>query len=157
MSSTRSSSLEARYRLAVIISGACAASILVYILLGLLIAKQQDPFSGFLEGQPFVGILAGILLAVGLSNFFVVPLVMKAVCRATSGDGGNGLLFGSIVGIALCEMPAVFGLVLFLLGGDQRVLYGFALLSWLLMALNFPRWEQWREWARNMEKEQVDD
>jgi hypothetical protein len=44
---------------------------------------------------------------------------------------------------------AVYGLVLFLIGGRPLDFYGFAFVSLLAMAVHFPRLARWEEWARD--------
>jgi hypothetical protein len=55
----------------------------------------------------------------------------------------------SIVSLTMCLAIAVYGLVLFLIGGRPMDFYGFALVALLGLAVFFPRQSQWEEWARS--------
>ena len=53
------------------------------------------------------------------------------------------LLTASIVALAMCEAIAIYGLVLFLLGGRRADFYGFAAFALVGFAVYFPRRSQW--------------
>ena len=61
---------------------------------------------------------------------------------------GPGLFTISVVVLALCLAVAIYGLVLFLIGGRGLDFYTFAFVSLLAMAVHFPRLAQWEEWAK---------
>jgi hypothetical protein len=45
---------------------------------------------------------------------------------------------------ALCESIAVFGLILFFLGKDKTEFYAFLGISFFLMLVNFPKYDDWK-------------
>jgi len=55
---------------------------------------------------------------------------------------------GALVAAALAEVPAVLGLVLFVLAGRRADFYLLAGWSLLLQLVHFPRQERWEEAAR---------
>ena len=63
---------------------------------------------------------------------------------------GQRLFTLSIVRLAICQAIALFGVVLFLLGGRWADFYGFAVVSLGAFLFNFPRRSQWEEWARQL-------
>ena len=65
-------------------------------------------------------------------------------------DRARGLSTVSVVVLALCLAVAIYGLVLFLIGGRGLDFYTFAFVSLLAMAVHFPRLAQWEEWAKDM-------
>lgn len=55
-----------------------------------------------------------------------------------------------VVALALAETPAVFGILVFVTTGQRGAAYALFLLSLAGLALYFPRWSQWEEWARDV-------
>ena len=70
--------------------------------------------------------------------------------RSPAGDEAaqaRRLVSTSITIAALAEVPAVLGLVLFMLSGMRGDFYALFVLSLALQAVYFPRLEGWRQWA----------
>jgi len=61
------------------------------------------------------------------------------------------LMTSAIIGYALCESVAIFGLVLFFLTQKSLDFYLFLGLSLTLFAVFFPRLSQWEEWLKQRE------
>lgn len=55
----------------------------------------------------------------------------------------------NVITLALCEVPAVSGLVLYFIGGNRKDFYILASYSLLLLVLFFPKFNQWQEYATN--------
>ena len=53
----------------------------------------------------------------------------------------------TIIAFALCEAPAIYGLVLYFSGGSRVDFYVLGAFSLLLFAVFFPKQDQWREYA----------
>jgi hypothetical protein len=49
---------------------------------------------------------------------------------------------------ALCESIAIYGLILFLIGGRRFDFYSLVILSLIFFAVTFPRYAQWEEWLK---------
>ena len=145
-----SASLEAAYRNAAITCGAMAASTLLYAVAAAVVSISQAPFEGFAgPAQP-----AGLRLAlwtIAVVVAAVIGIVRKALLgRSPSGDQAaqaRRLVSTSIVTAALAEVPAVLGLVLFMLSAMRTDFYALFVLSLVLQAVYFPRLEGWRQWA----------
>jgi hypothetical protein len=158
--------LRAAYRVAVIIGLAMMASLLAYAaVVGVL---DKDPaglrnapeLSGSqLETMKFA--LIGLAVVLFFIIRFVNTLLLKpkgdgrmapdARARQTSGalpEFGR-LTTAAVVTYALCEAPAIFGLVLFFLGRNSSDFYLFMLISLFYFAVTFPKFSQWEEWYRN--------
>src|SRR5712691_3235756 len=111
--------LEAAYRNAAITCGAMAASTLFYAAVVAVISVSQAPFEGF----------AGRSRAVGAAT-----------------QAGR-LVTTAVITAALAEVPAILGLVLFMLFGLRGDFYALFALSLALEAIYFPRLDGWRAWA----------
>jgi hypothetical protein len=160
--------LRAAYRVSVIIGLAIMASLLVYaIIVGLFesgsIALSDTPA---LSGSG-LELFKYALLAVSAIIFIVIRFVNARLLNA---DGGRDravdtrprpaagveaefgrLTTASVITYALCETPAIFGLVLYFLGRNSADFYLFLMVSLFYFATNFPRFSQWEEWYRKQQ------
>jgi hypothetical protein len=142
--------LETAYRNAVITCGAMAASTVLYVVAVAIVSISQAPFEGFAgQMQP-----AGLRIALWTVAAFVAGLIgivrRTLLGRSPAGDEvaqARRLVGTSITIAALAEVPAVLGLVLFMLSGIRGDFYALFVLSLVLQAVYFPRLEGWRQWA----------
>jgi hypothetical protein len=131
------------YRTVSIIAGALMASVVVYWVLVEIIARltpMRPPFPG--DNRWATGALAASL----------VPLVIAGVVRrrlsSAPGQAPARVLTSCIMAWAFAEVPAIFGLIAFLMTGMREAAYGPIALSLFAHALLFPRRSQWEEWTR---------
>lgn len=160
--------LRAAYRVAVIIGLAMMASQLVYaVIVGIL---DKDPSlirSAPALSESQVEIMKFALLGVTVVIFFVIRFVNASLLKL-NGEAGNlrdarsrqssgappefgRLTTAAVVTYALCEAPAIFGLVLFFLGGNASDFHLFLLISLFFFAVHFPKFSQWEEWHRKQQ------
>ncbi len=142
--------LETAYRIAAIICGAMAASTVLYALVVAVISVSQAPFEGFAPAaQP--SILRTALWTLALVEAGLIGLVRRALVARSRSEGaaaqGRRLITTAVVIAALAEVPAILGLVLFMLAGLRGDFYALLALSLALQAVYFPRLDGWREWA----------
>ena len=145
-----SEDLRRTYRETAIVCGAMVASILIYaVVVEVLRARARQPLGGGGAGINIDVLRYAIYLLAGIEGL-AIPFVRRAV---EAGPALRGSLLarlrtGSLVGAALAEVPAVLGLVLFLLAGSRPDFYALAGWSLLLQLFHFPRYERWEEAAR---------
>ena len=147
---TDSVGLETAYRIAAIICGAMAASTVLYALVVAVISVSQAPFEGFApSAQP--SILRTALWTLALVEAGLIGLVRRALLARSGSEGAAAqarrLITTAVVTAALAEVPAILGLVLFMLWGLSGDFYALFALSLALGAVYFPRLDGWREWA----------
>jgi membrane protein implicated in regulation of membrane protease activity len=126
------------------------------IVLG-LIAVQRAPFSGFAPSLP-MGLLRVVFAVAALVDLVLLRVVTRQLISARptvqpfrgASLVGQRLFTLSIVRLAICEAIAVFGVVLFLLGGRWADFYGFAVVSFAVLLFHFPRLSPWEDWARQL-------
>jgi len=157
--------LRKAYRVAVIIGLAMMASLLVYAAVVGMLAKGSVQLRGFpaLSGSQ-VEIVKFALLGVTVVVFFVIRFINDQVLNAggerskkldqrpplvkgTAPEFGR-LTTAAVITFALCETPAIFGLVLFFLGKNSSDFHLFLLISLFFFAVYFPKYSQWEEWTR---------
>ena len=145
-----SSGLEAAYRNAAITCGAMAASTLFYAAVVAVISVSQAPFEGF-AGQYQVSTLRIALWTVAVLEALLIAFARRALLTRARAEGAAGqagrLLMTAVITAALAEVPAILGLVLFMLFGLRGDFYVLLALSLALEALYFPRLDGWRAWA----------
>jgi len=142
--------LETAYRIAAIICGAMAASTVLYALVVAVISVFQAPFEGFAPGaQP--SILRTALWTLAIVEAGLIGLVRRALLARSRAEGAAAqarrLITTAVVTAALAEVPAILGLVLFMLSGLRGDFYALLALSLALQAVYFPRLDGWREWV----------
>lgn len=157
--------LRAAYRIAVIIGLAFMAGVLIYaVIVGLFengtitLAGEAGLTGTTLEVVKFAMIgIAGILFP--LMRFLSSKIMnagadqMRQGSDPSSHEAGAPTEFGplttsTIITYALCEVPAIFGLVLYFIGRNSTDFYLFFLISMFFFATNFPKFSQWEEWYR---------
>ena len=144
-----SAGLETAYRNAAITCGAMLASTLLYPVAAAIVSLSLAPFEGFVGPvMPIslrIALWAGAAVVAGL-----IGVVRRALLGSPAGNAAGQarrLVSTSITIAALAEVPAILGLVLFMLSGlrgDFSVLF---VLSLVLQAVYFPRLDGWRQWA----------
>lgn len=142
--------IETAYRNAAIICGAMAASTVLYALVVAVISVSQAPFEGFApSAQP--SILRTALWTMALVEAALIGLVRRALLARSRSEGAAAqarrLITTAVVTAALAEVPAILGLVLFMLSGLRGDFYALLALSLALQAAYFPRLDGWREWV----------
>jgi hypothetical protein len=158
--------LRAAYRVAVIIGLAMMATLLVYAAIVGILEKDPALIRGTtaLPGSQ-VEIIKFALIGMTVVIFFVIRFV-NALLLKPKGEGGAvtdarlrqssgappefGILTtAAVITYALCEAPAIFGLVLFFLGGNSSDFHLFLFISLFFFAVYFPKFSRWEEWYRD--------
>ena len=101
-----------------------------------------------------------IFVFLAIAQFFLIGFIRNQTLSAIQArkHNNNGhtpetvskLLNASIVTNALCELVAVYGLVLFFLAKDPLDFYVFMVLSFMYFAFYFPGYAQWEKSARGV-------
>jgi len=140
--------LETAYRHAVITYGAMAAGTVLYVVAVAVVSISHAPFEGFAGQMP------GLRIALWMSAAFEAGLIgivrQTLLGGARAGDAesqAHRLVLTSVITAALAEVPAILGLVLFMLSGIRADFYALFALSLVLLAIYFPKLEGWRQWV----------
>ncbi len=144
-------SIKNEYRTAAIIAGGMVAALFAYAAVVEVLIRQHEIFKGF-HPQMNVEKFRDGLLGVAFVVFIAIRGIRKSILKKKDEDGpqalANKLKIATIATFALSEVPAIFGLVLFLMGGLHKEFYISFLYSCLLMTLYFPRYQHWDAWIR---------
>ena len=147
--------LPARCRLAQMIGGALVASVVVYAILVEVIRARRGGFAGFAPAVP-IDTLRMVFIVLAIADLALIRFIRSRILTAPAPTSQAGtappviqrLMSASVVSLSMCLAIAVYGLVLFLIGGRPVDFYGFAIVAVLGLAVFFPRQSQWEEWAR---------
>ena len=143
--------LKIAYRFSVIIGGAIIASLFIYVVVIEFIKSQFRPFSGFAHLYN-VGTIRYIFYGLAIVQVIVIRLLRGFLLRKTPEDDLKTLIGKlqktSLLTSALCEGPAIYGLVLFLLSGYSMDFYVLLFVSLVLMFMYFPKYHQWEAWLK---------
>ena len=141
------------YRSAKIIALLMMNAILLYGMIGYTVSKNQTAvvFPNPQTTQLFF--YGGFMLSVGL--YWGAKQLAQFLLKRQRWDGhiaseSRDLRFLLSISIFVCataEIPAVLGLVFVFLNRNFSVYFPFGILSLTLLALSFPRKEQWIKWT----------
>lgn len=140
--------LQREHRKSVILAWAMVASILAYLVVAEVIRMQNQPFTGFAPGAapPKDVFFIGALIA-----FIGIRMARNAILKGVGADPAarlNRLRTATIVSLVMTDIPAVIGLVLFLMTGNTQEFYVMVALSLVGVALYFPKLHHWEAWLR---------
>ena len=122
-----------------------------------VVKRQYAPFQGF-SPFPQIDQLRYILLAVAAIDL-VVPRLLRFIRKPASSGNGETLILQlrleALIEYALCSSSAIFGLVLFLVGGQASDCYLFMGLSAVGFFIYFPRFDRWEQYLSRVESERT--
>ena len=127
------------------------SSLLVFLALGEIIRARFKPFVGFLAGDN-PQTLRYIVYALAVVVVILIRFLRQALLRRSPEDSRLTLLHrlsrASLITLVLGEVPALLGLMLFLVRGLNRDFYALIFVSLILIFMYFPRLASWNEWLK---------
>jgi hypothetical protein len=136
--------LRARHRVMTILAVAMLVSVGVNWAVVEILARLGTVRYPF-PGQAWLG---HVLLAIGVGVVIAAGIVRRSLLARGPADAGDRAQMASVVSFALAEVPAVGGLMVFVLTGVREAAYPLFVVSFAGLLLYFPRWGQWEEWAK---------
>ncbi len=143
--------LYAAYRTAMLLGVAIGGGLVFYVIVVEVFKSYQQPEDPFADRSQY-DLLRLIFYCVSFAQFVVIGFVRGAVLRSKSHESVDTLIEklvrANIITLALCELPALFGLVLFFIGGFYTDFYILLGVSMLMLFFYFPKYNRWKEWIR---------
>jgi hypothetical protein len=143
--------LYAAYRTVMLIGVALGFSLVFYVITVEILKSYQDPIEDYAKPS-YHDLLRLILYGVSLCQFIIIGFVRSMLIKTSSAETISSLIDklmrATIVTLALCEMPAIFGLVLFFVGRYYADFYLLLGISLVMFFFYFPRYNRWKEWLR---------
>jgi len=133
---------EQKLRLATLIHIAFMGSLLVYlgVVVWIQIGTETAPPGGTFSSLRYVFYGISVMLIILLRR---LPAWFGAGSRATDSHRSTRLFQISVLTSAVCEIPAILGLVMALLTGQRQDFYFLVGLAFILFLLHFPRRSRW--------------
>jgi hypothetical protein len=142
--------LSRMFRTALFVAAAVLAALPVYIL-AVEILKGRGVRLGPSLAAGTANALRYGLYGAAVAAVILLRVLRGMIIRKRPGDSpdrrAQKLLQASILTSVLSEVPALLGVVLFLVAGFYRDFYILLIVSLFLMFMFFPRYRNWSEWA----------
>ena len=137
--------LRGVYRLATIIGIAMISSLFIYVFVVEFIKVNVNinlPSS-------MADLLRYLFFGVAIGEFLLIRFLRSHMISGPSSPAKIQKLFSmTIITYALCESVAIYGLILFFVGGRRFDFYTFLIVSFIFFAVYFPRYGRWEEWLK---------
>lgn len=151
--------LQQYHKMATVIGYGMMGTLLIFAAVVETLKATSFEFQGFLPPAVFE-LLRYIFLGLAVVEFLAVKLIRNLILKkgrvsGLTSQGGpllskiQKLFTAAIVSFAFCESVAIYGLVLFIIGGSSFDFYLFTFFSLLFYAAYFPRYSQWEEWVNS--------
>lgn len=138
--------LQREYRTTAVVAWAIGASLVVYTIIVELTKFRHHPFTGFSPRS--VTPVKDVFLFAVLLVLVIIRKVRSSILKKEKTDTRkmvlNKLKTAAIATFALCEIPAVMGLVIFFMGGLDKEYYILLTCSIVAMFVYFPRFRHWQ-------------
>jgi hypothetical protein len=145
------SELKKKARVALYVAIAEIVSLAVYVAFEEVFRATHKAFVGL---APFSDVRTIRYVFYGLAVLQVIflRLVRGLVLRKSASESPVSLIrklfWASLITSALSEVPAILGLILFLLAGLNLDFYALTFVSLILIFMFFPRGAQWSDWIQ---------
>jgi hypothetical protein len=150
MDHRNSEQLNRMFRTALFVAGAVLAALPVYILVVEILKRRGARLGLGLETGTLLT-LRYALYGAAVAAVILLRVLRGMILRKAPEDSpdrlAHKLLQASILTSALSEVPALLGVILFLLTGFTRDFYILLVVSLFLMFMFFPRFRNWSDWA----------
>jgi hypothetical protein len=130
---------------------ALALSLAIYLALVEVLRRVEEPCRGFvgdIDARPLRYAAYGTAAVVILLLLLLRPRLIRRRPADDTPAALRRLQSASLVMLVLGEIPAVAGLALFLVAGQNIDFYKLLFASLLLTFINFPRRVAWEEWLK---------
>jgi len=152
--------LRRAHRQATFIGMAMISSLIIYVI---IVEFMEIDIKG-MAAPVIVEILRFLFFGLAFVEFFVIRFLRKQLLSSkgvTASSSNQKSVFSpmvqklfslAIIIYALCESVAIYGLILFLIGGSRFDFYTFLILSLIYFVIYFPRYTQWEEWLKTVDE-----
>jgi F0F1-type ATP synthase membrane subunit c/vacuolar-type H+-ATPase subunit K len=139
--------LKRVYRLATIIGIAMISSLFIYVFVVEFIKVNVNININLPSSM--ADFLRYLFFAIAIVEFLLIRFLRSHMISGPSSPAKIQKLFSmAVITYALCESVAIYGLILFLIGGRRFDFYSLMILSLIFFAIYFPRYAQWEEWLK---------
>ncbi len=147
--------LKKAFLTSTIVHSAIIASLIVYVVVTEIIKAQYAPFEGFVSGFHLAPLRYALYVLALVQPMVIIKIRSILLKKATSENKKEVIVKlsrTSIITSSLCEVPAMYGLILFLLSGSGKDFYMLLIWSGFLFFLYFPRYSNWERWVKSVRR-----
>jgi hypothetical protein len=141
--------LKTPHRTVSVIGIAIIASLFIYLVIVEVLRAWMRPFHGLVQ-LTGINMLRYVFYGIAVIEVLATRFLQGLLLRRAPGDDvkttGLKLARTAIVTLCLSEVPALLGLVLFLIGGLNKDFYALLAVSLVLVFMYFPRFGSWEDW-----------
>lgn len=140
-------SFNAAYKQTTTVAMAIVAALPIYVVIAEILMRNATRT----ELPETLGTLRIVMFVVAGMVIFTTTLLKGILLRSAPPDAPGRLArlrTATIVALGLSEMPAIFGLILVLLGSTRADFYMLLAISGYMMVRHFPRRGAWEEYVR---------
>lgn len=141
--------IKKTHRIAALIGYSVFGAMVFYLILEELIRTKMAPFYG-LYRTPNIQTLRYLFYGLSAFSLILARLLQSLLLKKRPGESAldlvNKLHRTALIMIIMSELPALFGLVLFLLAGLNRDFYVLLGISVIVLFIFFPRRQAWETW-----------
>ncbi len=143
--------LRKAYHVSAVVGIAIIASLFIYLVIVFMLRPESLTLATVQSTESLRYVFYGLSVVIVI----VLRLLRGLLLRQQPSDARRVLIGKlqrtSILSMALSEGPAVFGLVLFFLGGMRRDFIILLFVSLVLVFMHFPRLRNWEGWLASQE------
>jgi hypothetical protein len=142
--------LRRSHRTASVMGIAIIASLFFYLVVVEVLRAKMGPFRGFVQ-LPGIATLRYVFYGLAVIEVLSTRFLQGFLLRRAPGDDGKTTVLKlartAVVTLCLSEVPALLGLVLFLISGLNKDFYALLAVSLVLVFMYFPRFRSWEDWV----------
>lgn len=141
--------IKKTHRIAALIGYSIFGAMAFYLILEELIRSKMAPFYGLYHTKN-LQTLRYLFYGLSAASVIIARLLQSLLLKKRPGDTAldllNKLHRTSLIVVVMSELPALFGLVLFLMAGLNRDFYVLLGISVVVLFIFFPRRQAWEKW-----------
>ncbi len=140
------------HRIAALVGFSVLGAMALYLVLVELIRTRMAPFNGLypVSDPQTVRNLRYLFYGLSAASLILARVLQSVLMKKKPGDSPEDLLNKihrtSLIMVIMSELPALFGLILFLIRGLNRDFYILLGISVVVLFIFFPRRRAWEEW-----------
>jgi F0F1-type ATP synthase membrane subunit c/vacuolar-type H+-ATPase subunit K len=152
------------YRSIMLIGAAMGGSLIFYFILVKVLESRGIMDGDITYENSSLDLMRVVIYGASIMLAFTMSIVRGMMLRSVKGESiedlVNKLFRSAIVTLALCEAPAILGLMLYFIGRLYFDFYILLAFSLVLFFFYFPRYERWKGWMEkkagpNWEQENI--
>jgi F0F1-type ATP synthase membrane subunit c/vacuolar-type H+-ATPase subunit K len=148
MDERQTEELKRVYRMAKIVGIAMISALFIYAFIVEFIKGNVNININLPSSM--VDLLRYVFFGMAIVEFLLIRFLRSYMVSGAPSQAKIQKIFSmTFLTYALCESVAIYGLILFLIGGKRFDFYGLMILSLIFFAITFPRYAQWEEWLKD--------